>query len=563
MSVDPPHEQTMRTGRDAALTLAPVGYLTMDCHGTIQDLNALAADMLGLHRHWLVGRSLLAYVADGSREAFTDHLERCGTEPGPVETEIWLTPADREPRFVKILSQPEPDLEASHTAFIDQTERYTAETTARSSQIELQKLNELLTHRNEQLRALTLQLTQAEQRERRNLAELLHDRIQGLLVGAWMQVDRLREADAEALSSGVDRILATLNDAIQTSRSLSRELSPRVVYDVGLAASLRWVAQRTQEELHVNVKVDADDQADVEHDDVRVILFQAVQELLLNVAKHAETSEAWLRSRLVGRDTVEVEVEDRGKGLDPEALQPHDSAGLGLFGTRERLTWLGGGMVVEAEPGEGTRVTLWVPRRTGLPEGEGRARWGAPSVEAQSEAPALESGGPETHEPKPPPGETGRTAEDPTTPQAASAQVDEAAGDAAGTKRADDADAPVRILIADDHAIVRDSIAHLVNLHPMCEVAGVASDGRKALELAREMGVDVVVMDVNMRGMDGIEATIQLKEQMPDVRVIGLTMLGNSAIEETMSAAGAEAVLNKSSATETLIHQICGRAPQA
>ncbi len=81
----------------------------------------------------------------------------------------------------------------------------------------------------------------------------------------------------------------------------------------------------------------------------------------------------------------------------------------------------------------------------------------------------------------------------------------------------------IRVLIADDHALVRDGIKALLTLTPDIEVIGEATDGRQAIDRCRELKPDVVLMDIAMPGLGGLEATMEIKHAAPDTHVLVLT----------------------------------------
>lgn len=110
----------------------------------------------------------------------------------------------------------------------------------------------------------------------------------------------------------------------------------------------------------------------------------------------------------------------------------------------------------------------------------------------------------------------------------------------------------VKILLADDHKIVRDGLRALLERQPGYEVAGEAENGRAILRLARETPADVVIMDVGMPDLNGIDATRQLKSSVPEIRVIALSMHSDKRFVSEMFRAGASGYMLKDSAFEEL-----------
>ena len=88
---------------------------------------------------------------------------------------------------------------------------------------------------------------------------------------------------------------------------------------------------------------------------------------------------------------------------------------------------------------------------------------------------------------------------------------------------------PISVLVVDDHALFREGLAGLLRCRSNIEVVGQAADGVQAVTLARELMPDLVLMDVRMAGMNGLDATRQIKAEMPDVRVVMLTLSENEA----------------------------------
>ena len=120
---------------------------------------------------------------------------------------------------------------------------------------------------------------------------------------------------------------------------------------------------------------------------------------------------------------------------------------------------------------------------------------------------------------------------------------------------------PQRVLVADDHKVMRQALVAILSNQTDIQVVGQAANGREAVELARTLGPDVVLMDVVMPEMDGIAATRQIKLDNPQVKVIGLSMMEGDAVANQLLTAGAETYLSKGGSAEALIEAIrgCGK----
>ena len=342
---------------------------------------------------------------------------------------------------------------------------------------QLQALHAALADRARQLQTLASELTLAEQRERRRLAQLLHDHLQQLLYAARLNLGtiRRRTRDAELLTA-VQQMDDILNQCIAESRSLTVEISPPILYDVGLAAALEWLARHVQQTYGLAVAVSADPAAEPETEDVRVLLFQSVRELLFNVVKHAGVRRAEVIMSCPTMQDVQIVVADEGAGFEPGEVRIGRWAGtgFGLFGIGERLELMGGRLSVAATPGQGTRVTLVAPRqRSALPAepamADLRPATGAATATLPSEHPSSAAAG------------------------------------------------RVRVLLVDDHAIFRKGVADLLKEEPAVEVVGEAADGEMAVDMAVRIHPDVILMDVSMPRLGGIEATQRILDVLPDV----------------------------------------------
>jgi signal transduction histidine kinase len=155
--------------------------------------------------------------------------------------------------------------------------------------------------------------------------------------------------------------LELIDRLMEDTRTLTFELSSPILYELGLEAALGWLVEKTQEEHGLGVMFESHGLSRRLSEDVAVLLFQAVRELLANVIKHARASAVRVTCEQE-RDDVRIVVEDDGVGFDAarSVLSPTFGGGFGLFSIRERLGSLGG--FVEIDSGDGrTRVTLVVP----------------------------------------------------------------------------------------------------------------------------------------------------------------------------------------------------------
>jgi DNA-binding NarL/FixJ family response regulator len=121
----------------------------------------------------------------------------------------------------------------------------------------------------------------------------------------------------------------------------------------------------------------------------------------------------------------------------------------------------------------------------------------------------------------------------------------------------------LRVLLADDHEIVRAGLVSVLGEEETLEVIGEATNGREAVELADQLRPDVVVMDVSMPVMSGAEATRRIKQDLPRTRIVSLSVVEKPDVREEMYQAGAESYILKTAPTEELLAAIRGEEPDS
>jgi PAS domain S-box-containing protein len=371
-----------------------------------------------------------------------------------------------------------------------------------------------LVRTHDRLRGLAQDLTLTEQRERQRIAGELHDYLAQMLVVTRLKMNHASQMISPHPACGVLQEADQLIDQSLTyTRTVVAELMPPTLRQFGLAAGLRWLGER-MEQQGLLVHVDVPSVAPPLSEDHTTMLFQCVRELLFNVLKHSGTDRASVTMTDDGQGKLEIVVHDDGAGCDPVAIRESRGDKFGLFSIRERMEAIDGWMELESQPGAGTTVTLGVSVGT--------------------------TGGSEEA--------VGSSVEQP-------AMIAQSAGGSLGAQPAL-LERPVRVLLVDDHAMVRQGLRSILDGYPNLDIIAEAGDGEEAITLARLLKPDLVVMDVNMPRLDGIEATKRIREELPSTYVVGLSVNEAEHIVKSMRAAGASAFLTKESAADHLYETI-------
>ena len=228
---------------------------------------------------------------------------------------------------------------------------------------ERKKAERVLIAQQRRLNQMAAELALAEERERRQIAMDLHDHIGQCLALSLMKLKSLGATLVEKdQAQALDEVLELLGQMARDTRSLTLELSPPILYELGLGAALEWLTEQVEEKHGLSVNFRLED-LDVEvPDDAGILLFRAVRELLMNVVKHAGATRAVVA---MGREggMLKIRVMDNGVGFDSAqaGLQSGASGGFGLFSIRERVNSFGGVFEVESKLGQGTRAVIRTP----------------------------------------------------------------------------------------------------------------------------------------------------------------------------------------------------------
>ncbi|MGD9727186.1 MAG: response regulator, partial [Nitrospiraceae bacterium] len=495
-------------------------FMAVDADGKYTVANQRAAEILGTPRDKLRDRKLADVFLEGTGADLRAAIEEAMQHRRPGHVESFHEPSQRwfEHRMY-------PYGGGVSIFFSDMTNRKQVEQQLTQWNAELEQRvherTETLIASQTRLRALASELSLAEQRERRRLATEIHDSLAQMLALAKIKLSQVRRQSR--LSSGQERLAQEseeiVGEALAYTRTMIAELSPPVLYQFGLVMGIKWLAeQMLRHGLTVDVRAEPDIPPLAE--ERLIFTFQSVRELLLNIVKHAAVNQAVVKIAVSADRHLQVTVEDQGCGFDPATITGADR--FGLYSLRERIEAMGGRVDVISARDQGTTATLTVPSGRTMTEA------------LKSEAAGVRRS----------PGEMAQ---------------DDMARPVSRTTKA------LSILLVDDHALVRQGLESALKGYEDLRIVGEAANGREAVERARRLHPDIVLMDVNMPVMDGVEATRLIKQEFPETTVIGLSVNINRHIERAMRDAGAAAYLTKETAVEelhALLHNITHAIPR-
>ena len=366
----------------------------------------------------------------------------------------------------------------------------------------------------------------AREEERRRLRRDLHDGLGPTLGGLTLGLDAARSSliqDPKTADAVLSELKSQTRDAVADIRRVVHGLRPPALDDLGLVAAIQQQAARhgtlsgdtPGAPGHTNGPVFSmaapeDDGLPPLPAAVEVACYRIAQEAITNVSRHAGARNCWVRvSPDAHASVVYLEATDDGAGI-PEDRR----AGVGLTSMRERVEELGGTLAVEAIPGGGTRVLTRLPLQAAGSRDQEEAKcwkngnWDADTMSAKFHDNLI----PDTSN--------------------------------------------IRVLIVDDHTLFRYGMRAMFTSTPGYEVVGEAADGEEAVRMAAELSPDVVLMDLQMPGMNGIEATRRIAASSPAVAVVVVTMLGDDDSVFAAMRAGARGYVLKGADGEEVLEVV-------
>jgi len=228
------------------------------------------------------------------------------------------------------------------------------------------KAEEEIRRNQHQLRELTAELQLTEERERRRIAQDLHDSIGQMLAFSALELKRLRSQVQTDTAQSLEKVIEQLDAAIKQARTLSFDLSPSALYDLGFEVAVEDLLDRISREKGIECRFEDCGMPKPMTEDVKVLLYRTVRELLINALKHANAHVIKV-SLLRSSSDIYIKVEDDGCGFDASLLKDvvKDTKGFGIFSIRERLKHTGGHLRIESVDGRGTKAIVIAPLDVG------------------------------------------------------------------------------------------------------------------------------------------------------------------------------------------------------
>ncbi|NOZ06984.1 MAG: response regulator [Chloroflexi bacterium] len=353
---------------------------------------------------------------------------------------------------------------------------------------------------NARLTDLSAQVIAAQEEERKRVARELHDQTTQALTALLIRL-RLagRIRDQETLEQELTELRDLTANTLEEVHQLALGLRPTDLDDLGLVAALERQVTECQNRFPLQFHFQATGFHHRLLPPVELALYRVVQEALTNAVRHAKAQHVQVSLERQPQMVI-ASVCDDGQGFDVNAVREMPGEGFGLLGMEERVNLLSGVLQVQSAPGQGTTVTARVP----LDEEEMEHR-GLPQTTANSD---LSRHG------------------------------------------------KIHVLLADDHPVLRFGLVALLNAEPDLVVVGEAENGQQAVSLAKELHPHVVVMDISMPGMNGLEATWQIKSLGLGCRVLILTVHAYQRYLFRVLEAGGSGYLLKNVADAELVKAI-------
>ena len=213
------------------------------------------------------------------------------------------------------------------------------------------------------LKLLSSQITLTEEAERRRIAVNLHDHLgQSLAMAKIKLTEAEKNINEIELTGKINEVKKYLNDSIESSRSITYQLSPPILYELGISQAVSWRLEQIEKENNISTSIIDNSKSITISEDVKILLFRAIMELINNVIKHANATKLEVNLDDDKKHVI-VKISDNGIGFDPVEAEKKATQNMsfGMFNNRERISFINGNMKISSTIGKGTTTTIKIP----------------------------------------------------------------------------------------------------------------------------------------------------------------------------------------------------------
>jgi two-component system NarL family sensor kinase len=478
------------------------GAATLDADGRVLYANSRFAQILNIPVGKLTGSSLHNNLSLGQSENLKKLIRKALHRSSAVELTLDATAG--RPKLVRFTLRPLKDSDI-HKVGVVATEL-----------TELVEANEALKSNEESLRQLSARLLQLQDEERRRIARDLHDVTGQKLAVLSMALSGVLNRPNANLDADSQRALteslAWSKEVAAEIRTLSYLLHPPLLDELGLSSAVKWYLAGFTSRTGILMETEIPSEIQRLSPDAEVAIFRVLQESLTNVHRYAESPKAVVRMEVTG-DEIKLEIQDFGKGVQSSrASSPNGSVarlGVGIQGMTERMRQLGGKLEITSSPNKGTLVTATIPLSSSA------------AIAAQSSTVLV-------------------------SPLNSTSDL---VGPVANTLRK-------RILIADDHEMLRRGVRNTLQTELDLEICGEAFDGQDVVEKVKTLRPDLVILDINMPALNGLVALRQILRLRPQTKVLVFSVHDSDQTVKEVHAAGAHGFISKGKDSQDLLRVV-------
>jgi len=373
---------------------------------------------------------------------------------------------------------------------------------------ELTKKNSSLERDKKELAELAKNLMLNQHHENRQVAKDIHNNLQQLLAVALIKTQLLISSNPTVNVAEIEILRQTLNEAIHISRGITQSLVGTTSLSTELPKALGYLLDEIKKQVGLEVCTEIPDEIGFIPELIGIILYVTTKEILINIARYSSQSDAILKLG-VNNQNISLVIQVAGINTDYCLSIKRNINSRWYRNIEKQLKLIEGNIWIDWEMNNQTNICINIPRK----------------VDSQTELKRQKYNKIENT-------------------------------DFFKKKYQKNNNNCINILIADDHIAVREAISDILSKKEDINVIAKCQNGLEALEKSSEIYPDLIIMDINMPIMDGIQATQHIKTNFPQIKVIGLSAYSDSEEGRQMNAAGADLLLSKTVLPEKLIDEV-------